>query len=415
MSEHSGSADHLSHLKIYLEEKHYAAETVTRCIYTARRFLADLTERHIDVAAVRPAHVDQYLKQQLLRYRQRHGRLPSYKSWRSLQNDGIRMLLRVVQGQWPPIPDPVIGVAILHQEICKAYAEWIGSSCGRSAGTVSSRCAEASRFQDWVSRQAPQMTLASLTVLDMDNYMKYRAQSLRRSTLRRVAGDIRGFLRWLHMTDRATHDHSVTVVAPSMYAFENIPSAVPAEDVEKILAVTKKDRTPKGMRDYAILLLLSRYGMRAGEITALRLNDLDWRNERIRVHHSKTGTTTYLPLLSEVGEAMLRYLRKARPITAFREVFIRCYAPYGPFKAGANIGRLVQRRFEEAGTTTTGKHNPHAFRHARAVSMLRAGIPVKQIGDLLGHQSAKSTLVYLKLATEDLRAVAMEIPTEAIA
>ena len=144
----------------------------------------------------------------------------------------------------------------------------------------------------------------------------------------------------------------------------------------------------------------------------LRLDDVDWRNEIIRIRHNKTGATSYLPLLPEVGEAILHYLQKARPKTDFREVFIRCFAPYHPFKSGSNLGRLVRRWFEDAGATTKGKHGPHAFRHARAVSMLRAAASLKEIGDLLGHRSADSTLVYLKLATEDLRAVAMEIPTE---
>jgi integrase len=159
-------------------------------------------------------------------------------------------------------------------------------------------------------------------------------------------------------------------------------------------------------------MLLSTYGVRAGEITMLRLDDVDWRNETIRIRHNKTGATSYLPLLPEVGEAILQYLQKSRPKTAFREVFIRCCAPYRPFKGGSNLGRLVRRWFEDAGANTKGKRGPHAFRHARAVSMLRAAVPLKEIGDLLGHRSADSTSVYLKLATEDLRAVAMEIPTE---
>ena len=165
--------------------------------------------------------------------------------------------------------------------------------------------------------------------------------------LARAASDIRCFLRWLHLTERTVHDLSSTVIAPPVYAFEGIPSAVGAEDVKKIMAVTQKDCTPKGIRDYAILMLLSTYGVRAGEITMLRLDDVDWRNEIIRIRHNKTGATSYLPLLPEVGEAILQYLQKSRPKTAFREVFIRCCAPYRPFKDGSNLGRLVRRWFED--------------------------------------------------------------------
>jgi integrase/recombinase XerD len=197
---------------------------------------------------------------------------------------------------------------------------------------------------------------------------------------------------------------------PTLYAFESIPSALPNQDVKKVLAVAQKDRTPKGLRDFAILMLLSNYGMRAGEITALRLGDVDWRKEVLRVYHSKTGATSYLPLLHGVGEALLEYLQRARPKTSLREIFLRCRAPYRPFRSGNRLYRLVQGRLEAAGVITTGKRGPHIFRHARAVSMLRAAVPVKEIGDLLGHRAADSTMPYLKLATEDLRTVALEIP-----
>jgi integrase len=158
-------------------------------------------------------------------------------------------------------------------------------------------------------------------------------------------------------------------------------------------------------------MLISKYGLRSGEITTLRLDDVDWRKEVIRIRHSKTGAISYLPLLPEVGEAILKYLQDSRPKTSFREMFIRACAPYRPFKGGSSLYRLVRHRIDAANVIAAGKRGPHAFRHARAVSMLRAAVAVKDIGDLLGHRAADSTLVYLKLATEDLRAVALEIPT----
>ena len=213
------------------------------------------------------------------------------------------------------------------------------------------------------------------------------------------------------MTGQATRDLSSAVITPSLHAFEGIPSAFRAQEVKEVLAVTRQDRTPKGIRDHAILILLSTYGVRAGEITSLRLDDVDWRKEAIRIRHSKTGATSYLPLRPEVGEAILEYLEKSRPKTAIRELFLRCHAPFRPFRGGSSLWGLVQCRLEAAGVVPAGKRGPHAFRHARAVSMLRATVPVKEIGDLLGHRAADSTLVYLKRATEDLRAVALEIPT----
>jgi site-specific recombinase XerD len=166
-----------------------------------------------------------------------------------------------------------------------------------------------------------------------------------------------------------------------------------------------------GLRDYAILQLLSAYGLRVGEITHLRLDDIDWRAETLRIRHSKTGTHSLLPLMEPVGKAVIRYLQHGRPTTDAREIFIRSRAPYGPM---AGIYSEVLRRMEAAGVRPSGKRGPHIFRHARAVSLLRASVSRKVIGDVLGHRSTEATIPYLKLATEDLRAIALEIPGQEV-
>jgi integrase/recombinase XerD len=414
MSDQSSShAIWLSKLKNHLEGERYATSTASRCMTAARHFLGHIGAKCVDIGAAQPADVELYLQQALRRYRRRHGRAPGYKSWRRLQTDGIHMLLRLAQGRWPPVAVAIQPAEKFRRELCGAYSRWMADICGRSPGTVLARCGEAGRFLAWLDERATRQTLATLRLLDVDAYMKDRARSLRRPSLRQAASNIRGFLRWLHSTEQTAQDLSAAVVSPRIYTFESIPSAFRAEDVKKVLAAAQEDRTPKGIRDCAILMLLSTYGLRAGEITGLRLEDVDWRRDIIHIRHKKTGAISDLPLLPAAGEALLRYLQESRPQTPFREVFIRCCAPYSPFKAGSNLNRMVRRRLGAAGVITTGKHGLHAFRHGRAVSLLRAMVPVKEIGDLLGHRSADSTLVYLKLATEDLRAVAMEIPEAA--
>jgi integrase len=281
---------------------------------------------------------------------------------------------------------------------------------GLAPETVSGRSDEARRLLQWLGVRATREELAILTVSAVDAYMKNRTGALRRPSLKGVATNLRSFLRWLHATGQTPRDLSTTVIAPSLYAFESIPSALGSQDVEKVLAVAQQDCTPKGIRDYAILMLLAKYGARAGEIAALRLDDVDWRKEVIRIRHTKTGVTSHLPLLPEVGEAILNYLQKSRPKTSFREIFIRSRAPHRPLESGSSLYTLIRRRLDAAGVVLTGKRGPHAFRHARAVSMLRAAVPLKEIGDVLGHRASDSTLVYLKLATEDLRTIALEIP-----
>ena len=282
---------------------------------------------------------------------------------------------------------------------------------GLASETVSGRRAEAYRFLGWLGERVNCKPLA-IGSADLDTYMKGRAESLRRPSIKGVATNLRSFLRWLHSTKRSVQNLSTFVMAPSLYAFESIPSALRPQEITKILSIARQDRSRIGLRDYAILMLLAEYGVRAGEITRLRLDDVDWRKEVIRIRHRKTGVTSWLPLLPDVGEAILRYLKQSRPKTSFREIFIRGMAPYRPFQSGSSLYTRARYRIDGAGIPNGGKRGPHAFRHARAASMTRASVPLKAIGDLLGHRSSESTLVYLKLATEDLREVALEIPVE---
>src|SRR5260370_29540935 len=166
----------------------------------------------------------------------------------------------------------------------------------------------------------------------------------------------------------AERDLSTVVIGPTLYAYEGIPSALRAEDVQQVLKLTRRDRSAIGRRDYAILMLLSIYGLRAGEITALRLEDIDWKHSRLHVRHSKTGAHSTLPLLGKPGEAVLDYLRKGRPKTELRELFIRSRAPYRAFASGSSLYTPISRRLAQAAVTPTGKKGPPAFRPARAAT-----------------------------------------------
>ena len=174
-----------------------------------------------------------------------------------------------------------------------------------------------------------------------------------------------------------------------------------------MLERAKKDETSAGLRDHAILQLLATYGLRSGEVRNLRIEDIDWRTGAIHVRHHKTQVNTLLPLMEPVGEAVLAYLSSGRPMTDVREIFLRTRAPYRKLD---KLYSVVRRRLRDAGVQPHGKSGPHIFRHACAVEMLRVAVPQKVIGDVLGHRSTGATAPYLKLATEDLRAIALDVP-----
>ena len=241
-------------------------------------------------------------------------------------------------------------------------------------------------------------------------HLKQCCVGFRRASIEDRAVCLRDFLRHLHRSELTAADLSGTVIGPRIYEHEDIPSALRADEILRVLEVTREDLSPTGLRDYAILMPLAAYGLRAAEIVRLRLEDLDWRREVLRARHSKTGTYSELPLLNEPGEALLGYLEKARPPSTYREIFLRSPAA-SSVQSRLDHQRVTRARSARRSAGAAGQTGPHAFRHARAVSLLRSGVPLKIIGDVLGHTSAQATAEYLKLATDDLRAIGLELPS----
>jgi integrase/recombinase XerD len=410
LSERSFNQSCLDQLREHLKLQRYSAQATHRRLAVAGRFLTYLELGAVPIEKVETSHVDLYLQNELKLFHCRHKHAPSMAGWRRSHTAGIEMLLRLVHGKWPPVPQPSTPLEEFHRVLCSQYDEWMYDLRGLALVTRSTRCSEARRFLGWLGDRGTQQGLCAITLADIDGYMKGRAPLHRRSTVCQVATIMRNFLRYLYATRRTNTDLSASIIGPTLYAFERIPSILDFEDVKRVLQATRLDLSREGLRDYAILTLLSSYGLRAGEITALRLDDLDWRRDVLRIRHSKTGAHSELPLLSAVGDALLDYLKKGRTTSDARTIFIVHHAPYGPFRSGSSLYWLVRNRITAAGVKGQGRLGPHAFRHARAVSLLRAAVPTKEIGDILGHRSAESTAVYLKLATEDLRAVALEIP-----
>ena len=405
----------LAQLREQLTLARYAPTVIVRYVVFARLFLRYLAKRHARLDEVEPVHVSKYLTCELRRYRQRHGRAPaSMKRWRSSHTAGIHQLLRVVRGRWPIAPVAHIPAEAYCNGLLSEFAQWLHEQRGLAVRSIGVLAAEARRFLSWYVDSAGANDLAALQLADIDAYVQSRCPVLRRVSRKNVAQQLRCFLKFLHVTGHSALDLAVGVISPTLYACEAMPSLLDTEQIRAVLASTRQDHSAKGLRDYAILMLLATYGMRAGEIAQLRLEDVDWRADRLSVRHTKTGSGSVLPLVPAVGDALLAYLRHGRPVTDAREVFVHAKAPYRPFSRGSSLYLLVRLRLEAAGVSPPGKRGPHTFRHARAVSLLRASVTTKTIGDLLGHRSAESTRPYLKLATDDLREVALEIPGQEV-
>lgn len=393
-----------------LTEQNYNPVVVANHRLYARAFLDYLAERDIPVATVTPSHVEQYFSHAVQRFRVRYGRSP-HPRWHSLPHTAICKLLRLAKGKWPPVTEMIGPDEALRHTICHEYETWLRDERGLADATIDALTREARRFLAWQFGRHGAVGLRALSVRDIDLYMNMRTPGLRRISIARVAASLRSLLRYLHRTGRIPTDLTPHVIGPMLYTYEGVPSTLDSSQIAAVLAVTKRDSSPRGLRDYTILQLLATYGLREGEICKLRLDDIDWRAESLRIRHTKTNACSYMPLVTPVGEALLDYLRLGRPQVKTREIFIRSCAPYTSM---TNLYGMIRGRLSAAGVNPPGKRGPHVFRHARAVELLRASVPQKIIGDVLGHRSTESTNAYLKLATEDLRAVALDVPGSAV-
>jgi len=401
----------IKRLRLHLKTEGYSPSIQRSYPTLAGHFLDYCENERLSPDAVRSAHVTQFFRRRYRLFCRRHGEWPSFHKWRWRYTGAVHMLLRLVHGRWPVADPPATALEAFHRDVVQAYGVWLHDLRGLHPTTRTKRTKDALRFLTSLGARADQAGLMNLGVRDVDAYMKQCCVGLRRATIEERTVCLRDFLRYLHGSGRIVTDLSGTVIGPRIYEHEDVPSALRAEEVQRVLEVTREDPSPIGLRDYAILMLLATYGLRAGEIVALRLEDIDWRLDVLRVRHSKTGACSELPLLREPGEAVLRYLEKGRPPSASREVFLRIQAPHRRFKDGRMLNGVTSARLKAAGITPQGHHGPHAFRHARAVSLMRSGAPLKVIGDVLGHTTAQATAEYLKLATDDLRAVGLELPS----
>lgn len=396
----------IAELKVALISQRYSPVVIGNYCAYARGFLDYLAERCIPIMEVTEAQVAHHLRHATAMFRKRHGRSPG-PYWHSIPRSGIHALLRLAQGQWPPAPKATCAAEAMRFAICDEYETWLREERGLAEPSIYALMWEGRNFLAWQLDRRGVDSLMEMSVGDIDRYMDARSPHQTRRSMKDVAERLRSMLRYLHRTGRTAIDLSPHVIAPLLYAYEGVPSILERDQIAAVLQVAGKDRTPVGLRDHAILQLLATYGLRSSEIRDLRIEDIDWRTEVIRIRHTKTRARSFLPLMAPVGEAVLAYLRAGRPETDAREIFIRTRAPYRKLGMLANA---VTRRLHEAGVEPPGKCGPHIFRHARAVEMLRASVPQKVIGDLLGHRSSASTALYLKLATEDLRAIALDVP-----
>jgi integrase/recombinase XerD len=246
-------------------------------------------------------------------------------------------------------------------------------------------------------------------VVTIRNHILGRSQGRSGEYVRLMTVALRSFCHFLFLRGITPRDLYESVPTVRKYRQSSVPTFLTPEQ-EEVLISSPDRSTPTGCRDYAILLLLARLGLRAGEIVALELGDIRWRSAEL-VIHGKGQMVEHVPLLSDVGEALATYLHDDRGASTSRRVFLRRRAPRIGLAGPAAIGHIVRLAFVRAGFRPACRGAAHLFRHSLATTMIRHGASMAEIAEVLRHRTQDSTAIYAKVAFDDLRGVARPWPT----
>lgn len=293
------------------------------------------------------------------------------------------------------------------QQLLDGYEQFCREECRVAPRSMRQRRRDAWRFLSFVEARGMRSP-REIDAAALSGFVGMLTQ-VRPVTLAATVSILRSFLRYLCLQGLVDGTLIEQVPKVRVYRGERLPTIWTAQDVQSLLAVVDR-ASPLGKRDFAILLLATQLGLRAGDIRELALEQLDWEHGRIRVVQAKTGVPLDLPLTEEVGEAIIDYLRHGRPATSHREVFLRHNAPFEPLGMNNNLHSIITSYRRKAGIAlpARSRRGLHALRHTLASRLLETGVPIDTIAGTLGHLTPETTRRYLRIDVEDLRCVALD-------
>lgn len=292
------------------------------------------------------------------------------------------------------------------EQLLGAYEHFLSNERNLSPGSLPHFRLHARRFLTEKFGDGP-LTLSLLRAPDVTAFIQRHAHDHGPFNARHLVRTTRSLLRYLHYKGLVETDLSLAVPKVARWRLSTLPKHLPATQVRQVLRHCGR-RTALGRRDYAILLLLARLGLRAGEVIKLRLEDVDWENARITIC-GKGGKWAQLPLPADVAKSIANYLRRDRPRCSCRQLFIRDYAPIEGFKRAGSIASMVKRALKRAGVVSARK-GAHLLRHSLATDMLHKGASLNEIGEVLRHRSFDTTAIYAKVDLKSLRTLALPWP-----
>jgi site-specific recombinase XerD len=291
----------------------------------------------------------------------------------------------------------------VYQPLKEEFTDYLRVQKGLSKETLRTRCGSVEDFLRWFFRNHE--SLRQLTITDLDEAIarKGRDDGYARSSMQGYASDLRTFVRYAESRGWCSRGLAAGIVSPRLYRGESLRRGPFWNDVQRLIGTTEGDQ-PQDLRDRAVLLLLAVYALRAGEVRALKLDDVDWERNLLFIPRSNGRRTEAYPLSPTVGEAIVRYLQATRPRSSCREIFLTMIAPIRPL-SGSAIWRIVAKRARSLNPPVV-PYGAHVLRHACATHLLEQGFSLKEIADHLGHRALSSTTRYAQVNLTGLREVA---------
>ncbi len=388
-------SEHLDACAAGVAEQGYSHDSIRQQIVAIADFSRWLKQKNMDVHALDSKVVDRFLR---LRGRPRRVRRGDPKTLQRL----LTMLRQkgVVKPHQPPVTDNA------QARIVADFQRYLLQERGLSPLTLLNYVAVMEQFlSERFHNRAP--NFAMLRAPDVTGFVMRHARQLSPMRARLMVTALRSFFRYRRHRGAIATDLAACVPTVPNWSLSTLPRFLPAATVERILECCDQT-TSVGRRNHAILLLLARLGVRAGEVGGLSLDDIDWSTGQITLR-GKGGKSAQLPLAADVGAALAAYLRHDRPRSATRRVFLRHRAPLVGFGNSSTISSLVRRALKHAGVESAHT-GAHVLRHSLATSLLRQGGSLDEIGELPRHQSPNTTAIYAKVDVTALHTLALPWP-----
>jgi site-specific recombinase XerD len=366
-----------------------------RCLNVVGGLLSWIASRHYALT-----NLDEHVVERYLRYRGRRqsiqpGDRAALKRWLSVLRE---------EGAIAPAAAPQLTA---HDRIFKEFEEYLRTERGLAPRSIIRHLPTIRRFLREVC-PAGSDDLNRINQESVIGYIERHARDWSPKTGKLMCWSLRAFLRYLH--HRGLNTRALAGCVPSIrrWKLATLPTYLPAAQVQKALDSCDQ-ATAMGRRDYAILIMLAKLGLRASEVATLTLDDLDWRAGEMHIR-AKGRQRARMPMPPDVGAAIAAYLRNGRPKSSCRRLFLRTLAPYAGFASGTTITWIAKTALDRAGVQGCAHRGTHIFRHSLATELLRSGATLTEIGQLLQHEDHDTTRIYAKVDIEALRTLSLPWP-----